>query len=341
MVGNLIAYVFNPTPSPSAAVAESSRPYAHGQHSKPSAQHGRSVSLDRATPPHFAPHAGFFAANGGSGTPPSGTKSRAAPGRPMREDHFAYPDPMEATGARNNSSSLSVDDDFVMINNSASEGDRKHGRGHTAADTPNSRPGMQPSTASSSSNSSGVVGASIANSYAGTSNVGRQGNNLTEYDMEHDARANETAAMQAFYASLVQRCEVYCAVVSAITALGDQYVREVQAPLQRLKQQQFDQRGGASAGSITSAEDDDGDSIAGFLQPPSTTSINPHLQQVSTERYLIACALYLHALSILSRLMKSFDSNAGVEQTEQMKSAMQKLKSVSFHTQFCASNARY
>jgi hypothetical protein len=248
----------------------------------------------------------------------------------VREDHFAYPDPMDVTGARNNnSSSLSVDDDFVMINNSASEGDRKQGRGN-ATDTPNSRPGMHPSTTSSSSNSSGVVGASIANSYAGaSSNVGRQSNNSTEYDMENEARANETAAVQAFYASLVQRCEVYCAVVSAITALGDQYVREVQAPLQRLKQQQFDQRGGTSVGSVTSAEDDDGDSIAGFLQPPNA-SINPHLQQVSTERYLIACALYLHALSILSRLMKSFDNNAVMEQTEHMKSVVQKLKTVSY-----------
>ena len=337
MVGNFIANVFNPAPSPTAAMSESARAYQHQQRNNANtAQHGRTVSLDRGATANYYNNTGtntgyFTGGGGGPSTPPNAHKSRNAQqvihGRgTIREDHFSTdPDGV----ARDNSGSLTMDDDFVMISNSqsASENDRdRKSKDRESGDNsgPTRSAMVSASTSGANSNdSSGVVMAttpSVRNNVATTA---------AEYDMESDARANETAAVQAFYASIVQRCEVYCAVVSAISALGDQYVREIQVtPVQNKAQKtSFEQSVAQSTGS-EGGEDEEEEDIAGFLQPSQDTALHPHMMtQVSIERYLIACSLYLHALSILTRLMKSFESNSGVDQPENMKTAMQKLKS--------------
>lgn len=100
--------------------------------------------------------------------------------------------------------------------------------------------------------------------------------------VEVDAFDLENSAILSFYESLVHRCEVYCTVVNAISALGDQYVLESLLLSSTMTQQQRQQQ-------------------------IHHTSHNDNL-----DNYLHSCSLYLHALSILSRLMKSVDSKLHV-----------------------------
>jgi hypothetical protein len=332
MVGNLIAYVFNPSPGPSAPAQDPNRSYG-GQGKYGNAQHGRSFSADRAVPPNFAGYAG---GNGGPITPPNSASkgSRNNSDRRIREDHFSYP--------QQGSASME-EDDFVMISKSASE-ERKpapavQGGGYAQnSGNPRNPSYAPPSSTSVSSSSSGgtnsttiTTPSSAANS-SGAMSAGAQRNSTmiaAEYDMEHDAHANERAAVQAFYASIVQRCQVYSVAVAAITALGDQYVREGQAPVHKALQRRFGRASTTEASTATAISDEDDDSIAGFLQPSSADHLmSPYAKQVTVDRHLVGCSLYLHALSILTRLMKSFENNAILEQPE-LKRALPALKEVS------------
>lgn len=316
MMGNLIAYVFNPSPTTNS-MAESAR--AHSQQKQ--AQHARTTSLDRANPPNFG--------NLGSGTPPPGSSSRAREsyGRPtpVRENYFPAEPQQSDSGynyARNASSGLSVDDDFVMINKSSTDNDRERRPGSEAKSTPSTNPSSNNSAYNSSN-----TGGSGDNPGGTAVNVAPRTATPAQYaaQLESEARAHETAALQALYSSIVHKCEVYCAVVSTISSLGDQYVREAITPQQRMQQQQLQAQMQQKMDSSDAAEDDDGDSIAGFLHPSSDPK--PYQQQAAADRYLIACSLYLHALSILSRLTKSFEVDLSMDKGQQMAAAMDKLKS--------------
>lgn len=315
MMGNLIAYVFNPSPTTNM-MAESAR--THSQQKQ--AQHARTTSLDRATAPNFG-----NLGNLGSGTPPPGSSSRqreVQQGRPtaVRENYFPA-EPQSDSGytyARNASSGLSVDDDFVLINKSSTDNDRRPTA--EAKSTPSTNPSSN-NSAYNSSNTGGsgeVIGAGAPQKTAVP---------VQQYSPQHDSevRAHETAVLQALYATIVHKCEVYCAVVSTISSLGDQYVREAIAPQHR-QQAQTAAHMASKMDASDGADEEDGDSIAGFLQP-SNSDAKPYQQQAVADRYLIACSLYLHALSILSRLTKSFEIDMSMDKGEQMAAAMEKLKS--------------
>ena len=321
MMGNLIAYVFNPSPSPPSVMQESSR--AHAQYKQQQYQHGRSISLDRATPPSFGHQYG-------GGTPPPAGSSRArAQGRSIREDHFAvYSSEQDSmyNGKEGGGSELSVDDDFVMIHNSSSE------RADARAANPSNLPSQQASQTNSASTSSysGSGGNSAGNSTLPS--VPQRAPSATQsYHLDSEVRNNEFAAMQALYASTVQKCQVYCAVASSISALGDQYVYELLAPQQQEKQEtHLKDRASSMDGTD---DDDEDDGIAGFLQQPQESRSNkPQQQQAAIDRCLTACSLYLHALGILANLLKSIDTTVPAAH-EQLRVAIQKLKSVSFTLQ--------
>lgn len=379
MVGNLIAYVFNPSPSPSSIMGMGDSNRAHGSQQR-GMPHGRTVSLDRAGP-SFPPNAGYFTSGGGGGggTPPPSAKSTRslAAGQPrergIKEEHFNFADQSDINSSNNtnnnnnanpgsrspnpNGSSLS-DDGFVMINSTASNsggGERKQQMQQQPSGNYSSDPSSQNRNQGGSPPNSGE-NSTIADNYnSGNNNNdnnfnGTQGNNNAPqpivYDYERDGRANEIAAMQAFYASTVQRCQVLSAVVATITSLGDHYAREGQAPLQKLcsgSQMQSDagtsrkSTAGPYQDEMLGEEDDKG--IAGFLNhPPDSSVFNPHLKQVAVDRHLVACSLYLHALSILTRLLKSFDANPSSDQSGAMKEAVGALRSnlINVHQQLIA-----
>ena len=171
------------------------------------------------------------------------------------------------------------------------------------------------------------------------------------YHLAEEVRTHEAAATQAFNASLAQKCEVYCAVASSITVLADQFVREVLLTSQQLSKHdqkhpsEKPQRPRAASMDMTDGGDDDEEEeegIAGFLQQPqdslhshashNSSMHRPAQRQATVDRYLSACSLYLHALSILANLLKSFNTNSNghnIEGSDHLHPTLQKLKAVS------------
>lgn len=339
MMGNLIAYVFNPSPTTNS-MAESARTHSQQkQQAREQAMHTRTASLDRANPPNFG-------GNISSGTPPPGSssnRSRDPQGRPtpVRENYFP-PDPPQQQSdsgynySRNASSGHSVDDDFVFISKSSSDNDQRR---------PASDAKSAPSTNPSSNNSayfSGVSAGSGENPMAlpppPPPLQQLKPATPTHYaaQLESEARAHEAAALPALYSSIVHKCEVYCAVVSSISSLGDQYVREAITPQQRQQLQAQQAQAQQKMDSSDAADDaDDTESIAGFLQPSNRSRSGgggvggeprAFQRQAVVDRYLVACSLYLHALSILTHLTKSFEVDLSMDKEQQLAGAMEKLK---------------
>jgi hypothetical protein len=103
-----------------------------------------------------------------------------------------------------------------------------------------------------------------------------------------------------YLSSLVQRCHIYCKIVTEITALGDHHVRKV------LKGGGGDQgqgQGEAKSHSLKSAvstRERSGSSSSSAKRG----AVSP---QAAVESYLAASSLYLHALAILRNLMCSIE----------------------------------
>jgi hypothetical protein len=127
----------------------------------------------------------------------------------------------------------------------------------------------------------------------------------------------EKVALQTFYESLIHRSEIYCSVVTAISELGDEYIRDVMM--------MFPYSSNSSPSSSPSSasalpyplllSQQQSPSIYSSSSSSASISLSLLTSSLSSsysvlEKYLCGCSLYLQGLSLLTTFMKSIDKNA-------------------------------
>lgn len=279
IVGNYIASFFNPNVSV----------HQQQQRSMQKQYHERSVSFDHGTSQRF------------QNRPPSNNGSPAALNYKPRAlvDTFNDMSNKSRSYSVNNVNNISnysssgTEDDFVMIDSSST----------VESEIPSNDPSQRNKNQyrPDSANVTQRKDSEIIHNYFGDNSYNRDDkmqmsapiDKATDPIPSNDLQS-VLALQEAFFAGIVKRCEVFCPVVSSIASLGDGIIKDALESEEALNQ--------------PNSKSQDIDEVdPGFLNPTVQPNSAPNHPRSILNKYLSACSLYFHALSLLSKLRQSFD----------------------------------